>query len=155
MALWKSFLHKWSLARGLSLSDWFSLSEAWWALAFFYLAVRWMSFERLASSSQPVSNGTGDQVRALAVARRLHRLTGWAARLHPLSMTCLVQSLALRWMLARRRIVSQLRIGAARDSGGFRIHAWLEMGREKVGASEDVCGLFRVLRGRTFPPSTS
>ena len=90
----------------------------------------------------------------MAFARRLHRLVGWAARLHFLPMACLVQSLALQWMLARRGIFSQLQIGAAKDARGFRAHAWLEVDGEKVGESQDVDGIFRILRGAS-PPGTS
>ena len=41
--------------------------------------------------------------------------------------TCLTQALALKWMLARRRIACRLRIGVRHDPGAaFAAHAWLE-----------------------------
>ena len=87
----------------------------------------------------------------LPAARRLHRLVGWASHMHLLSMTCLAQSLALRWMLNRRGISSQLKVGAAKVSETFHAHAWLEMDGEKIGESEDGNGIFRALAGRTLP----
>lgn len=141
-------LHRLRLARGLSFSDWLSLLEAWWALVVFYFALRWMSLERL---SQLDFFNLKETRESLADARRLHRLVGWAARLHLLPMTCLVQSLTLRWMLTRRGIASRLKIGASKDLRGFRAHAWLEMDEEKIGESQDVDGIFRVLTRSTLP----
>ena len=47
--------------------------------------------------------------------------------------TCLTQALALKWMLARRRIACRLRIGVRHDPGGaFAAHAWLEMPSREV-----------------------
>ena len=66
-------------------------------------------------------------------------------------MTCLAQSLALRWMLNRRGIASELKIGATKVSSALRVHAWLEISGEKIGESEDVDGIFRALAGRTLP----
>jgi len=70
--------------------------------------------------------------------------------MHLLSMTCLAQSLALRWMLNRRGISSQLKVGAANVLGTFHAHAWLEMDGEKIGESEDGNGIFRALVGRAL-----
>jgi hypothetical protein len=134
--------------RGLSLSDWLSLLEAWWALAVFYAGLRWMSYARLEQFGRSRLIETSEQ---LPTARRLHRLVGWASRLHLFPMTCLVQSLALRWMLSRRGIDSQLKIGATKISGALHAHAWLEIGGEKIGVSEDLDGVFRALTGGTLP----
>ena len=145
--MWNRFLHKLRLAHGLSFSDWLGLVEAWWALSVFYLALRGMSYERLGQSAR---SGLTAASEPLPAARRLHRLVGWALHMHLLSMTCLAQSLALRWMLNRRGISSQLKVGAAKVSGTFHAHAWLEMDGEKIGESEDVEGIFRALAGRAL-----
>ena len=148
--MWNSLRHKARVARGLSFTDWLAFAEAWRALLVFYFALRWISYARLSAGRDSRLENSS----ALMEARRLHRFIGWAARLHLLPMTCLVQSLALRWMLARRGIAAQLKIGAAKDPRGFRAHAWLEVNEEKVGESQDVEGIFRVLRG-TSPQNTS
>lgn len=147
MALWNRLRERARLARELSLSDWLSLLEAWAALTVYWLSLHWTSYERLSAASfsdLPV------RVSALTTARRLHRMVGLAARLHLLSMTCLVQSLSLRWMLKRRGIPSELRIGAATVAGIVHAHAWLELDGEKVGESEDVDGIFRLLKKRNL-----
>jgi hypothetical protein len=165
--------NKLRLARELTPADWFSLLEAWWSLAYFYFALRLTSMERLSSGWSPftflqdsrreeVSPRNADNAsEKLASARKLHRLVGWAARLHLLPMACLVQALALRWMLRRRGIVSQVKIGVQlsetrllKKTRGIHAHAWLEMDGEKVGESQDVDGVFRVLHGAS-PPGAS
>ena len=139
--MWNRFLHRLRLARQLSLLDWLALAEAWWALLFFHWRLRWESFDRLAQTTVPGVKDTGlchyepgvvISLR-LAVAQRLHRLVGWASHLHLLKMTCLPQSLALRWMLNRRGITSDLKIGAMKTSIGIHAHAWVEIEGEVIG----------------------
>ena len=139
--MWNRFLHRLHLARELSLSDWLALAEAWWALLFFHWRLRWESFERLAQTAVPgvksaemCHDETGVVISSrLAVAQRLHRLVGWASHLHLLWMTCLPQSLALRWMLSRRGITSDLKIGAMKTRIGIHAHAWVEIEGEMIG----------------------
>lgn len=59
-----------------------------------------------------------------------------AARRCPLTISCLERSLALWWLLARRGIVSQLRIGARKDGSKFEAHAWVERNGAAVGDPE-------------------
>ncbi|MCZ7550260.1 MAG: lasso peptide biosynthesis B2 protein [Anaerolineales bacterium] len=144
--MWKSLRHRWSLARGLSPSDWAALTEAWRALVLFYFLIRWRGYADLTRMDDSEFRSGDDD---LLTARRLYQLTGWAARLHLLPMTCLVQSLALRRMLTRRGIASRLKIGAARGPLGFRAHAWLEVGGDPLGEPRDAGGFFRVFgKGR-------
>lgn len=131
--MWKRLLHRLRLARELSFSGWLSLLEAWWALAVFYVRLRWMSYERLGQSSHLGLKEDGEQ---LLLARQLYRLVGWAAHLHLFPMACLVQSLALRWMLSRRGISSQVRIGAKKTMDGISAHAWVEINGQAVGGQE-------------------
>ncbi len=145
--MWNRFLYRLRLVRDFSFLDWLSLLEAWGALAVFFVGLRWMSYERLESSGH---SGLEEMEEQLQIARQLHRFVGLASHLHLLPMTCLVQSLALRWMLRRRGIASQLKIGATKVSGALRAHAWLEINGEKIGESQDVDGIFRVLAGRTL-----
>lgn len=67
--------------------------------------------------------------------RRLSELVRLAASHHMLSSTCLKEALVLSWLLRRRGIGSQLRIGVAREAGGaISAHSWLEVaGRVVIG----------------------
>jgi Transglutaminase-like superfamily len=130
MALWNQFLHRLCLARKLSLLDWLAFLEAWWVLLVFHWRLRWVSYERLTQTGDARLKQTSGQ---LSVAQRLHRLIGWASRFHLLRMTCLVQSLALRWMLGRRGIASELKIGAMKTQAGIHAHAWVEVEEQVIG----------------------
>lgn len=61
-------------------------------------------------------------------ARRVSQLEMAAARNLPLRTNCLEQSLVLWWLLERRGIAAELRIGARRDADHLEAHAWVELG---------------------------
>ena len=50
-----------------------------------------------------------------------------ASRRGPYAATCLRRSLALWWLLQRRRLPAEVRIGVARDEGRVHAHAWVEL----------------------------
>jgi hypothetical protein len=73
----------------------------------------------------PVVNqktGTARTTHAALTARMVR-----AAVHHGLGVSsCLEESLALWWLLARQGIASQLRIGIRKESAKFEAHAWVE-----------------------------
>jgi hypothetical protein len=50
---------------------------------------------------------------------------------HP---TCLEESLALWWLLGRRRLATELRIGVRKQNDTFQAHAWVE--RDGIALNE-------------------
>ena len=48
-------------------------------------------------------------------------------------MRCLTRSLCLRWLLGRRGLPAQLRLGVAREADGLLAHAWVELQGQPVG----------------------
>lgn len=64
---------------------------------------------------------------ALARARAVARFQDSAARHLFVPTNCLERSLALCWLLKRRGIAAQLRLGARKDDGRFEAHAWVEV----------------------------
>jgi hypothetical protein len=145
MGLLKSFKDKVFLARQFSLSDWLAFTEAWWLLSFYTLALRWISYERLMIPFRPTFEKGSDSSHALIVARLLQQLVGYAARLHPVAMTCLIQSLTLQKMLYKRSIPSRLNIGVNKTMAEIHAHAWVEVEGEAVGESEIVSERFKIL----------
>jgi hypothetical protein len=141
----KSFRDKARLARQLSLSDWLILAEAWRLLLLFYLALRWVSYERIMPPACPTLESAPDSPAALVVAQRLQRLVGFASRLHAAPMTCLVKALALQKMLSGRDIPAQVRIGIHKTPAEIHAHAWVEIKGEAVGESQEVAAKFRIL----------
>jgi hypothetical protein len=81
-----------------------------------------------------VSDGAAEQLE-IDFARALQRRVSAAARHLPLLTNCLDQSLTLWWMLRRRGIAGDLRIGARNEEAQFEAHAWVELGEAVLDAS--------------------
>jgi hypothetical protein len=137
----KSLRRKLHLARSLSALEWFILLEAWLALFVFSLALRLVSAERLGIPST-AGQGHALPIDGFTRAERLHRLVEIAARLHWPVRTCLPRALSLRWMLSRRVIACDLRIGVQRVDDKLQAHAWIEVASQSVGESLDNLGRF-------------
>ncbi|MGH9682086.1 MAG: lasso peptide biosynthesis B2 protein [Candidatus Acidiferrales bacterium] len=63
----------------------------------------------------------------LATARIIAQMESSAARHLFFTPNCLERSLVLWWLLRRRRIPVELRIGGRKESGRFEAHAWVEV----------------------------
>ena len=76
-------------------------------------------FRKQKDTTQPLDQNTLEQIK-IAVART-NRVTFWKNR-------CLVQSMAARWMLQRRKIPSRLSLGLSFDENNKLIaHAWIRV----------------------------
>jgi hypothetical protein len=76
---------------------------------------------------------TSDSAKApdsaeIAVAREIARIQDSVCRHLIFHVSCLEQSLVLWWLLGRRGIPVELRIGARKEAGRFEAHAWVEAG---------------------------
>jgi hypothetical protein len=71
-------------------------------------------------------------------ARRIARLVSIAARHGPYRASCLRQSLALWWLLRRRGVAADLRIGVRREQNQLQAHAWVEHDGEALNDAESV-----------------
>ena len=67
-----------------------------------------------------------DDADALGQARIVSRMVAVAARCGLYRANCLPQSLVLWWLLRRRGIIADFRIGARMTTGRFEAHAWVE-----------------------------
>lgn len=67
------------------------------------------------------------QADLLAMARMIAQMESSAARYLFFTPNCLEQSLALWWLLRRRGIEAELRIGGRKEAGRFEAHAWVEV----------------------------
>lgn len=77
---------------------------------------------------------------SLRQARRAARLVSVAARY--VGGTCLTQSLVLVWLLERRGIPAELRIGVRKGERGFEAHAWVELDGAVLNDGQDVTERF-------------
>ena len=99
------------------------LAEAFATLAIVQPALHSVDFRRLLAWTTPVRpvSGSGltlDQVRRVVWFVRMAARTTRAR--------CLVTSLVLVRVLARRGVAADLRIGVQTDAGLLRAHAWVE-----------------------------
>jgi hypothetical protein len=111
---------------------------------------------RLAPATHP-PEGPGPEPAEL---ERQALLVGSAARWTPVRTTCLTRSLALRWLLRRRGIPAELRIGVRladdrpwtvddressmvhRPSSPLHAHAWVECGDVNLTDTAQVAGRY-------------
>ncbi len=143
--MWKSVKDKASIARQLSLSEWLLLAEAWWVLFGFFLALHWVSLERLKRTFRLNSGKKVEPSRVLVFAHRQEKLIYLASRLHLVSMTCLMRACTLHWMLGRGSIPSRLCIGVSKSLVGIQAHAWVDVMGQAIGEPEDIDERFKIL----------
>ena len=118
-------------ARQTSGKQWRLLVEAGTLLVVARLAVWFVPFRRLAShlgdemDESPSVDTEEQRAAALPISwavRTLGRRLPWMSQ-------CLVQAVAVTWMLQRRRIPSTLYFGLAKDDDGkLKAHAWVRCG---------------------------
>jgi hypothetical protein len=131
-------------------------SERWLILeTTFYLCcakvATWTTPTRtlLALGNLDLSTGAADtRVASLLpeIAPAIHALDKSSRRLA--FANCLIRALALRMLLARRDIATELHIGARKDEyGGFAAHAWLTCNDTILVGGSDAKSLYRELVG--------
>lgn len=76
------------------------------------------------------------QLSAVEFARAAEWSVNAAARHLPLRANCLDRALTLWWMLRRRGLPAELRIGARKEQGRFEAHAWVELSGAIFDAAE-------------------
>jgi Transglutaminase-like superfamily len=122
METWRGFWRLNGYARSIALEAAAALTATW-------IGLRLMGFRRwqaVLSWFAPIP-ATRSNSAALAAAREIARLEQAAARRLFFRANCLQQSLALWWLLRRRGISADLRIGARKEAGRFEAHAWVEL----------------------------
>jgi hypothetical protein len=80
----------------------------------------------------------------IAEARRLARIADAVANRTPFGGRCLQRSIVLGWLLRRRGIEGQMRIGVLKGSDQMAAHAWVEVAGEPVNDTRDHCAAFVV-----------
>ncbi|MBI3665495.1 MAG: lasso peptide biosynthesis B2 protein [Acidobacteria bacterium] len=137
---WSHYLQR---AGELSLADWRCVGRAILTLLAVYIGLRIVPFDRLQRWATSVRTGAPEDGGATGEAiRRTAWLVDVAANHHVVPMRCLARSLALAWMLARRGISTQVKLGVRKDGEQFLAHAWLEWRGERVNDPHQVAQQF-------------
>lgn len=87
-------------------------------------------------------SGSHGKSMSLAEAQETGRLVNLAARYAPVRANCLTRSLLLSWMLRRRGVACELRIGVRLVQGMFSAHAWVEVEGLPVNDRPDIATEF-------------
>jgi Transglutaminase-like superfamily len=121
---WKKFRRLSAFERGIVLEAAGGLLGTWTGLRL----IGFRRWERVLALFAPPANAIGPARNAAVeeLALLVARMQQAAARNLFLRTNCLEQSLVLWWLLRRRGIAADLRIGARKDSERFEAHAWVE-----------------------------
>lgn len=127
----------------LSLYEWRLLLSSTFLLPISALLLRLIGFKRtqkIMSRFLPSKPGvTISEINNLAGARVVARMVTVAARHGIYRSNCLKQSLVLWWLLGRRGIQSEIKIGVNRDGPKpLNAHAWVECSGQALNDTEDV-----------------
>ena len=79
-----------------------------------------------------------DETRDLAESQSASRMLDAASRRGIVRGNCLSRSIALCWLLRRRGIPAQLKIGARKIGNQLEAHAWIEVAGHAINDSDDV-----------------
>ena len=119
------------------------LLAAWLGLPLVWLGLRWLGLPRLQAWLQRrplVPEPAG--ALALPHIQALGEAVNIAARHTPFPATCLTRSLLLGWLLRRRGVASDLRIGVRLTNGALDAHAWVECAGVPVNDQPDIAAQF-------------
>jgi hypothetical protein len=114
-------------------------SAAW--MPFFWLGLRTLGLARFHARLRRSRAATHDAM-TLRDIRTLGDLVNVAARHTLFPASCLTRSLLLEWLLHRRGVPSQLRIGVRFSRGALAAHAWVECEGVPVNDRLDVANQF-------------
>jgi hypothetical protein len=126
MRIWRGFWRSTGYSRGIALKAAAGLTATWIGLRLAGFR-RWKTvlvwfIPRETDSASSMSAALVDSAQAIAHIQQ-------AAACHLVFHTnCLEQSLVLWWLLKRRDMAAELRIGARKEEGQFEAHAWVELG---------------------------
>ncbi len=132
-------LHRLARWRALAPAQRRTLVAACLAMPLFWLGLHAVGLKRTRAFIEGAPLGAAsDGAPPAAQARALGDLVNLAARRGPFRANCLTRSLVLQWLLRRRGIASQLRIGVRRPRGALDAHAWVEYAGVPVNDRADV-----------------
>jgi hypothetical protein len=91
---------------------------------------RWL--ESMFQKKAPRSLAAGD----LDAAQRLTRLADIAGRRGAIHATCLRQALLVHFLLRRRGLAPEFKLGVRKQEGSFDAHAWVELQGVALGQAD-------------------
>jgi hypothetical protein len=141
-------MSKWRKLRGLSWAERLLLAQAAVALPAVAALIRVRGLkgcQALLARLSPLANpGLRADGPAESLARGVVRIVTAAAAHGPYRANCLQQSVTLWWLLRRRGLEGELRIGTRKMDGHVDAHAWVEFSGRALNESRDVGARYAV-----------
>ena len=128
--------------RALSAAQQRTLLAAWWWLPLFWLSLRVLGLSRFREWLQRTAASPAGGILTIPDIQAVGESVNIAARHTPFPATCLTRSLLLNWMLQRRGVRSDLRIGVRLAGGTLYAHAWVECDGVPVNDRADIASEF-------------
>lgn len=136
-------MHKWRKFRRLAAADRQVLLQALVLLPLTAVALRLVGFRRWQVAlakllPREYVGNAGPTEASLELAQRTVKIVEVASQHGLCRATCLEQSLVLWWLLGRRGIFANLRIGVRKAASSVEAHAWVELRGLILNDTEDV-----------------
>ena len=138
----------------LSLPERRVLLQAMLLLPLFWAGLRVLGLSRLHSWATHAPRAAGAP-RPDVEPVTIGALINSAGNHVPFPSTCLTRSLLLIWLLHRRGVRSELRIGVRTIDGRLDAHAWVEYAGRPLNDAQDVAERFAAFEGPLSPESFS
>ncbi|XWK89282.1 MAG: lasso peptide biosynthesis B2 protein [Phormidium sp.] len=148
-----SAINNWRKLKSLSWSELMLLIQALLLLPLVAFGIKCFGFRRLYGAIANL-NRRKDKVQereGIKQARAVAKLIEIASRHGLYKPNCLQKSLLLWWLLRRRGIESELRIGVRKKSGLLEAHAWVEYQGCVLNDRSDVDQHFAPFAGAILP----
>lgn len=149
-----SITTKWEKYRALSWSERRTLLAAMASLPPFWLGLHVLGLRRFQAWLQR-DNPAIENSLSLDEIIRIGTLVNIAALHVPFPATCLTRSLLLGWILRRRGVASQLRMGVRLTHGVLDAHAWVEHEGRPINDTQENVERFAAFNEPLGPKSDS
>lgn len=146
----ETVMRKFRTALTLPTCDWRVIFQAWILLLVVDWSLRLLPFSHIQKLTRLGTRSPRNLTDAATsgIVLGLARMVSIAAGNHLYAMRCLRQSLVLQWLLGRRGITADLRIGVRKELDGLHAHAWLEHAGQAIGKREAITSRFAPLLAR-------
>jgi hypothetical protein len=132
---------------GLTPGQRWILLESLAFLPVVWVGLRTLGFARLHKALAIRTLETPKHPISIREIQALSEAVSLAASQCPFPVSCLTRSLLLSWLLLRRQVANQLRIGVRLDGVAMQAHAWVECEGVPVNDSCDVAARFAAFDG--------
>lgn len=121
-------------------------------LPLFWIGLRVAGLSRFQAwlNRSPIVSGAPKSHEELAAVGALVNIAGYHS---PAPSTCLTRSLLLAWLLRRRGVQGELRIGVRLVDSKLEAHAWVEYQGNPINETHDVSERYAAFDGPLSPGS--